>query len=72
MSKRQSGELNLTVTGMTCQGCVGTVRRVVSAVQGVEDLAVDLDTGTVRVRGAVDPEGVMAAIRDAGYEVCRA
>ncbi|WP_297476236.1 heavy-metal-associated domain-containing protein [Ferrovum sp.] len=72
MSKRQSGELNLTVTGMTCQGCVGTVRRVVSAVQGVEDLAVDLATGNVRVRGALDPEEVMAVIRDAGYEVCRA
>ncbi|MBW8072766.1 MAG: cation-transporting ATPase [Ferrovum sp.] len=72
MSNRQSGELNLTLTGMTCQGCVGTVRRVVSAVPGVEDLAVDLDSGTVRVRGTVDPEEVMAAIQDAGYEVCRA
>ncbi|EQD37327.1 Heavy metal transport/detoxification protein [mine drainage metagenome] len=72
MNNRQSGELNLTVTGMTCQGCVGTVHRVVSAVPGVEDLAIDLDTGFVQVRGEVDAEGVMAVIRNAGYEVCRA
>ncbi|WP_297486132.1 heavy metal-associated domain-containing protein [Ferrovum sp.] len=71
MNNLPSGELNLIVTGMTCQGCVGTVRRVVGAVPGVEDLTIDLDSGAVRVRGAVDAEAVMAAVRNAGYDVCR-
>lgn len=59
--------LLLQVTGMTCQGCAGTVQRVLLRVTGVREVAVDLATGQVKVRGAVSPEQAVAVVRDAGY-----
>ncbi|MFD0798780.1 heavy-metal-associated domain-containing protein [Maribacter chungangensis] len=33
-----------TVTGMTCNGCVASVKKKLSAIDGVEDVAIDLET----------------------------
>ena len=37
------------VTGMTCDHCVHAVTEEVSALDGVEDVAVDLDSGQLTV-----------------------
>jgi len=60
-----------TVVGMTCSHCVGAVTEEVTAVPGVQDVDVDLDTGglTVTSDTDVDDSAVRAAVEEAGYQV---
>jgi copper ion binding protein len=57
------------VTGMTCGHCVAAVTEEVSAIEGVESVEVDLETGAVVVIAASDPtrEQMAAAVEEAGY-----
>lgn len=60
----------LKVSGMTCQGCVRNVTRVLQAVPGVDGVEVSLDKGEARVRYDPARTGVPAlreAVADAGY-----
>ena len=57
-----------SVPGMTCQHCVNSVTAEVSAVPGVESVAVDLEAKTVTVVGGEDA-ALRAAIDEAGYEI---
>jgi copper ion binding protein len=58
-----------TVTGMTCAHCVHAVTEEVTAVPGVTDVQVDLETGALTVTSdtPVDDEAVAAAVDEAGY-----
>ena len=60
-----------TVTGMTCAHCVKAVTEEVTAIEGVEAVEVDLETGTVTITAAVDPthDLVAAAVDEAGYSL---
>jgi len=60
-----------TVTGMTCQHCVGAVREEVGQIPGVTEVDVDLPTGTVTVisETPVDTEDMRARVDEAGYEL---
>ena len=60
-----------TVVGMTCAHCVSAVTEEVSAVPGVTDVRVDLQSGALTVTGdvLVDESAVRAAVEEAGYEV---
>jgi copper chaperone CopZ len=61
-----------TVLGMTCGHCQAAVTAGVSAINGVTDVAVDLDTKIVTVTGStLDDEAIIAAIDEAGFEVSR-
>ena len=65
-------DVTLNVKGMTCQGCVASVTRVLKAVPGVSDVSVSLQAGTAHVTydAARTPLPVLkAAIEDAGYAV---
>lgn len=64
-------ELIVTVQGMTCGHCVAAVREEISAVPGVTDVDVDLDSGRVAIRSSdpVELDAVAAAVAEAGYEV---
>ena len=57
------------VTGMTCTHCVNAVTQEVSAVGGVTQVDVDLDSGrlTVVSDDAVPFDLVAAAVDEAGY-----
>ena len=59
------------VTGMTCSHCVHAVTEEVSALDGVEDVAVDLDHGrlTVTSRTEIPYATVAAAVDEAGYSL---
>jgi len=62
----------LKVAGMTCGGCVASVTRVLKAVPGVTDVAVQLTPGRAEVTydpARTAPAQLKAAIEDAGYEV---
>ncbi|WP_017614035.1 heavy-metal-associated domain-containing protein [Nocardiopsis salina] len=60
-----------TVDGMSCGHCVNAVTEEVTEVDGVTDVAVDLETKKVTItsEGTVDDAAVRAAIDEAGYEV---
>jgi copper chaperone len=63
-------ETTYTVTGMTCEHCVLSVREEVGAVAGVEAIDVDLATGRLAVRGdGIDDDAIAEAVAEAGYEV---
>ncbi len=58
-----------TVPAIHCAHCATSIREEVSEVEGVEDVAVDLDTKVVTVSGrALDDSALRAAIAEAGYE----
>jgi len=58
-----------TVQGMTCAHCVAAVTEEVSAIPGVSDVSIDLDSGRVTVTADTDPttDAVAAAVDEAGY-----
>ena len=54
---------------MTCEPCRTAVAQELSAVPGVESVAVDLDTKLVKVSGhPLEDAALRAAIDEAGYE----
>ncbi|HEX6138081.1 MAG TPA: heavy-metal-associated domain-containing protein [Casimicrobiaceae bacterium] len=64
--------VKLNVAGMSCQGCVASVTRVLKAVPGVEDAVVTLQPGAATVTydaGRTGVPALKAAIEDAGYGV---
>lgn len=65
-------EITLPVTGMTCGGCVNSVRNVLAALPGVESVDVTLTPGEARVvydPARVDPAAMAKAVVDAGFGV---
>jgi copper chaperone len=61
----------IRVSGMTCQGCVRSVTRVLQAVPGVDGVDVSLEKGEAELR--YDPARAGApefrkAVEDAGFE----
>jgi copper chaperone len=64
--------INLNVKGMTCMGCVRSVKNVLEPIAGVSGVEVVLDQGLVTISYDPARAGVAAfksAIEDAGYEV---
>jgi copper chaperone len=60
----------IKVSGMTCEGCVRSVTRVLKAIPGVDAVAVSLERGEAEVRYDPARTGAPAlreAIADAGY-----
>ena len=58
-----------SVTGMTCGHCVASVTEEIGDLDGVQDVAVVLDTGTVTVTSTqpLDRADVRRAVEEAGY-----
>lgn len=58
-----------TVTGMTCEHCVASVTEEVQEIEGVRDVAVDLESGTLTVTSDAPPSEteVKNAVEEAGY-----
>jgi copper chaperone len=59
------------VSGMHCQHCVSSVTEEVSAVSGVTDVKVDLNSGQLMVisDGEIPFDSIEAAVDEAGYAV---
>jgi len=64
-----SETVTYNVPAIHCAHCAMSIREEVSEVDGVEDVAVDLETKLVTVSGrALDDAALRAAIEEAGYE----
>jgi copper ion binding protein len=64
-------QATVKVNGMTCQGCVRSVKKVLERVTGVQSADVSLEKAQAEV--VFDParanvEQLKAAVEDAGYE----
>ncbi|ANU15102.1 hypothetical protein B481_3040 [Planococcus halocryophilus Or1] len=65
-------QINLQVSGMSCQHCVKSVEESVMALPGIEKVEVSLESNSVDVAydaSAVDVGQIAEAIEDQGYEV---
>jgi len=61
----------ITVSGMTCDHCVKSVKDELTKIEGVTDVEVTLSSGAVTITSEhpVELEAVTAAVDEAGYEV---
>jgi copper ion binding protein len=65
----------LNVTGMTCGGCVTTVKQTLTALPGVKEVAVSLPAQQVEVQfdeGKLTVDAMRTALQGAGYDVATA
>ncbi|MCG8274688.1 heavy metal translocating P-type ATPase [Aquamicrobium sp. NLF2-7] len=60
--------VELSIEGMTCASCVGTVERSLKQVPGVTQAVVNLATERATVHGSAKSADLIAAIGKAGYE----
>lgn len=60
-----------TITGMTCNGCVNTVKKLLSKVKGVSDAQVSLAESTAEVTRDenVTLDALKIALRGFPYEI---
>jgi copper chaperone CopZ len=56
---------------MHCRSCAGNVADSVEELEGAQEVAVDLETGRLRVAGGVDEAAVLEAVAAAGYSAQR-
>lgn len=62
----------LTVKGMTCDGCVRSVTKALTNVDGVQDALVDLKGQSATITyddGKTNVSALKEAVEDAGYDV---
>jgi Cu+-exporting ATPase len=57
----------LSISGMSCAGCVATVENALKSVPGVTEAVVNFAEHTATVQGNVDAKALVAAITTAGY-----
>ena len=60
--------IRLSISGMSCAGCVATVEEALRAVPGVGEANVNFAEHTAVVIGAVPPQTLLDAVQAAGYE----
>lgn len=59
----------LKIEGMSCQHCVKSVDEALSEVPGVDRVvAVRLDEGEAEVEGSAEPNALVAAVEEEGYD----
>lgn len=65
-------QVTLHITGMTCAHCQSAVTKALSELDGVDQVAVDLDKGTAEVTydsSKVNREKMKEAVEEQGYDV---
>ena len=62
---------DIMIEGMKCEHCAKFVTKALQAVNGVEDVVVDLATkkATVNTKKNVSNDALVAAVAEAGFEV---
>lgn len=65
---RQENPIRLSVSGMSCAGCVSAVENALKSVPGVSDAAVNFAEHTADIRGDVAADSLIQAVKQAGYD----
>ncbi|ADB59042.1 Heavy metal transport/detoxification protein [Haloterrigena turkmenica DSM 5511] len=58
----------ITVEGMSCEHCEQTVEDALEGVEGVQSVNVDREAARATVEGDTDPQALVEAVDEAGYE----
>ncbi|HEX4024068.1 MAG TPA: heavy metal-associated domain-containing protein [Steroidobacteraceae bacterium] len=66
-SHNPAATVELSVSGMTCDGCASTVTRILLRVPGVTGARVDLAGGHASVAGTASAQELVAAVQAAGF-----
>lgn len=63
-------EKNITISGMSCGGCVNSLTRVLNSVPGVEPLKIEVGKAQLRIDAdRVSSQTIRDAVARAGFEV---
>lgn len=57
------------IKGMSCMHCVGSTREALEKIEGISNVAVDLDKSEASYDGDIDFDRIKAAITAIGFEV---
>jgi len=60
-------ETQFYISGLKCDGCISKSKAQLEKVTGYKSSEFDLKAGEMKVVGDVDPQAVIAAITEAGY-----
>ena len=60
--------IHLSVSGMSCAGCVSSVEEALGSVAGVDQVSVNFAEHTAQVTGEATATALIQAVADAGYE----
>ncbi|MDZ5812781.1 heavy metal-associated domain-containing protein [Halorubrum sp. AD140] len=58
----------IAVEGMSCGHCEQSVTEALEGVDGVERATADRERESATVEGDADPDALVAAVREAGYD----
>ncbi len=67
-NKQNDMKRTYKINGMACPHCSANVEKTIRALDGVEEVAVNLAAGTAEVIGEASPAKVSEAVRLAGYD----
>jgi len=70
--EQPANALEVSVYGMTCNGCVGRLERTLAEADGVDTVFVSLQPGRAVVTGSIDEASLRALVVDAGFETQQA
>ncbi len=60
---------SLKIKGMSCQHCVGSVKKALEDISGLSEITVNLDEGEATFKNeSVDREEIRSAISKIGFE----
>ncbi len=68
-TKMKTQDIELEVTGMTCNHCKVNVENNLKSIEGTEEVEAQPSTDKVYIKGNPDIEKVKSTIRELGYEV---
>lgn len=57
----------IKVENLKCRGCVSSVKKTLAKVEGVHEVSVDLDSGTIEVSGPADRQILIKKLAGLGY-----
>lgn len=66
-SPLQSESVQLSLSGITCAGCVNTIQQALDAVSGVDNAEVNFASRTAQISGSAALENLINAVTNAGY-----
>jgi Cu+-exporting ATPase len=66
-SAPSNDEMQLSISGATCAGCVRTIENALRNVPGVDEAEMNFADRTARVAGSADADTLVRAVEDAGY-----
>jgi copper chaperone CopZ len=58
----------VTVEGMSCEHCEQAVEEALEGVDGVARASADRAAGEATIEGSAEPDRLVAAVEDAGYD----